>query len=190
MLTERGQNKLKAEHKRVVKQMLALGESCKDIVDHLKLEHEISVHHQTVYWYSWKYQDEIKQIRSALNVKFEAIPVANKFNRVLERQALIDDLKNNLWLEVAVIKEGKVKLNEDGSPVVVKVRGRHDVINRVLDSIQKEMEPLEIKRSGEIEIEKKEEYKFVVETIKKLKPGIRREIISRLEAAESYGEKD
>ena len=61
MLTERGQNKLKAEHKRIVKHMFALGESCKDIVDHLKLEHEISVHPQTVYWYSWnRYESDLR----------------------------------------------------------------------------------------------------------------------------------
>lgn len=120
--------KLTEEHKQVIKQMLATFEPVNDIVDYLKDEYDVDVSSRLIYYYSKEHHKDIEKIRLELNIKFEAIPIANKFNRIQTRQGLVDDLLANLWYEDT---KGKQK-------------GNHTAINQLLDSTQKELEPFKI----------------------------------------------
>jgi len=64
---------------------------------------------------------------------------------------------------------------------------RHESINKILDSAQKELEPPKVKYSRKIGLERTEEYRFVAETIKNIEIQNRREILRFLETAERNG---
>lgn len=136
--TFRNVPKLKAQHKRDIVNMLAMFESAPDIVQYLKDEYGVEVSERAVRYYNHKRQAEIRELRLQFSLELQTIPVANKFARIQIRQNLVNNLLRHLWLDDPKIYEGKIVTDDDGNPVIVK-KGNHDVINKILDSISKEL---------------------------------------------------
>jgi len=136
--------KLDGVNKIAIKQMLALHESPTDIADTLKREYGIKVSVRMIYYYAQNYKNEIDEIRQKLGLELRSIPVANKFQRIMERQKLVDELSKNLWVGEPLIKKGKIVRDEEGNAILVKCsRGNHLAINKILDSVAKELGELE-----------------------------------------------
>ncbi len=146
-------NKLEQKHKHEVIQMLAAFQKPKDIVEHLKALYDISVTERNIYFYLENRVEDIEAERERIRRDIRAIPIANLFYRLRERQSLIDDLKEHLWIDVYLNRTGKVITDKDGSPKLLKKQGNHSVINQLLDSTAKELGPLE---SEEVAKEKDE----------------------------------
>lgn len=136
-------NKLEQKHKHEVIQMLATFQKPKDIVEYLKARYDISVTERNIYFYLENRVDDIETERDRIRRDLRAIPIANLFYRLKERQALIDDLKEHLWIEVYLNRDGRAITGEDGNPKLLKKQGNHSVINQLLDSVAKELGPLE-----------------------------------------------
>jgi|GEM_PF-3067640 len=136
-------NKLDQKHKYEVIQMLAAFQKPKDIVEHLKACHGISVTERNIYFYLENRVEDIETERERIRRDIRAIPIANLFYRLKERQTLIDDLKEHLWIDVYLNRDGRAITDEDGNPKLLKKQGNHSVINQLLDSTAKELGPLE-----------------------------------------------
>jgi len=100
-------NKLDEKHKYQIIQMLAAFEKPIIIVEHLKTQFDIEVSERTIYYYWETRKGEIKTERERLREDILAIPIANRFYRLNERQKLIEDLKEHLWIGVTINKERK-----------------------------------------------------------------------------------
>jgi len=148
--------KLSKRHKLIIIRLLAAFESVKDIVNHLKVHYDQTVTERLIYWYEENRQEEIEKEREELNNQLQAIPIANKFKRLQIRDKLLNMLMKNL--ENNIGKEGKDPL----------------IINRILDSVHKEMEPFRTtltsptEQLGFIALEEKPGYKFVTNYLKTL----------------------
>ena len=86
-------NKLDQKHKYEVIQMLAAFQKPNEIVEHLKARCDISVSERNIYFYLENRVDDIETERERIRRDIRAIPIANLFYRLRERQALINDLK-------------------------------------------------------------------------------------------------
>jgi len=64
-----------------------------------------------------------------------AIPIANRFYRLKERQKLLEDLKENLWTEVPLPRNGEALSDQEGNPRLIRQRGNHAIINQLSDLI-------------------------------------------------------
>ena len=84
------------------------------------------------------------QGRPVSKTRIEVLPVSDKAYRIKVRQNLINDLTENLWSEIAVVKNGKLVLDDDGEPKRIKVAPQHYLINKILDSIQNELDPIKV----------------------------------------------
>ncbi len=136
-------NKLEQKHKYEVIQMLATFQKPKDIVEYLKARYDISVTERNIYFYLENRVEDIETERERIRRDIRAIPIANLFYRLRERQALIDDLKEHLWIDVYLNRDGRAITDVDGNPKLLKKQGSHGVINQLLDSTAKELGPLE-----------------------------------------------
>lgn len=167
--------KLNKEHKHIVIQLLAAFEPVKEIVSHLKVHHGQMVSERLIYWYHENRVEEIEEERKRLNRQLLTIPVANKFKRLQIRNKLVTSL---------------LQPTENGAAVC---EGKHLVVNRILDSVFREMEPFErtgLDRNtnlGKIFIpnERSPEYEFVVNTAQKVAPQKRRELLQLLNSIDS-----
>lgn len=137
-------NKLSQKHKHEIIQMLAAFEKPKTIVEHLKAHHGIRVTERNIYFYLESRDEDIESERERIRHDLRAIPIVNLFYRLMERQRLLDDLKNHLWIEVPLTRNDKAIIDENGNPKIVKKRGNHSVINQLLDSAAKELQPLQL----------------------------------------------
>lgn len=135
------EHKLKAEHKTILIQLLAGFYGNDEAIEYLKNEFGIQVTSGNISFYRKQHEDDIIQQRMALNEKLLAIPIANKFYRLEERQKLLDDLKAHMWYEVFKMKDGQVVLDEKGNQTVLKLKGNHGVANQIMDSVKSELEP-------------------------------------------------
>ena len=145
--------KLSKRHKLIIIRLLAAFESVKDIVNHLKVHYDQTVTERLIYWYEENRQEEIEKEREELNNQLQAIPIANKFKRLQIRDKLLNMLMKNL--ENNIGKEGKDPL----------------IINRILDSVHKEMEPFETtvtEQLGSLPLVEKPEYKVVTNFLRTL----------------------
>ena len=136
--------KLNDYQKNLVIKLLGAYFTVQETVDILKDKYEISLTYQGVYWYWQKRNNEILASRKDFDSKIDVIPITDKINRLKERQMLVDDLKKHLWSEVAVYRDGKLMLDKKGEPIAVRVSPKHESINKILDSAQKELEPSKI----------------------------------------------
>jgi len=135
------ENKLTGEHKAILIQLLADFYGNDEVIKYFKREFNIKMSSGNVSFYRKTHESDIIQQRESLNKRLLAIPIANKFYRIEQRQKLVDDLFKNLWLEDVKMKGNQIAYDKDGNPKMVKIKGNHNVINKLLDSIQKELEP-------------------------------------------------
>jgi len=142
--------KLNNLQKHLIIQLLGAYYTINETLDILKEYYELELTYQAIHWYWKNRQVEILEARNNFDLQVEVIPITNKINRLKERQLLINDLKKNLWSEVAVYRDGKLMLDENGEPIAVKISPKHESINRILDSAKKELEPQSVKFSGSI----------------------------------------
>ena len=148
-------NKLEQNHKHEVIQMLAAFEKPATIVEHLKARHGIAVSERNIYFYQENRKEDIERERKRIRADLLAIPIANKFMRLQIRDKLLNVLMKNL--ENKIGKEGRDPL----------------IINRILDSVHKEMEPFETTVTEQLEslpLVEKPEYEFMINYLKKLSP--------------------
>jgi len=136
--------KLNDYQKNLIIKLLGAYFTVQETVDILRDKYEIKLTYQAVYWYWRNRNDEILAARKDFNLKIDVIPITNKINRLKERQVLVDDLKKNLWSEVAVYRDGKLMLDKKGDPISIKISPKHESINKLLDSAQKELEPSKV----------------------------------------------
>lgn len=136
--------KLDGEHKEFVINKLALHCGQTEIAEAVKVEFDIDITKQCVDYYKREYEKEWRKRREYLNKHIAEIePFADKALRVKERGNLIRDIIENddLWqLDVAVKCKQIVRDNKN-NPVLLKTRANHLVVNMLLDSIHKELEP-------------------------------------------------
>ena len=136
--------KLKGIHKDFIINKLALHCGLTEIADELKVEFDIDVTPQAIEYYKREYEKEWREKRAFFNKNIAEIePFADKVLRVKERGNLIRDIIENddLWqLDVAVKCKQIVRDNKN-NPVLLKTRANHLVVNMLLDSIHKELEP-------------------------------------------------
>lgn len=136
-----GVNKLSGTHKDILIQLLADFYGNDEVIEYFKQEHNITMASGNVSFYRKNHEKDIIKKRKSFNKRLLAIPIANKFYRLEERQKLLDDLKNNLWCEVVKMKDGQVVLDEKGNQTVFRLKGNHGIANQIMDSVQKETEP-------------------------------------------------
>jgi hypothetical protein len=132
-MAKKNENKLTEAHKQVIIRMLGAYYNFKDVRDHLKQEYGIEISDANVSYYKKHRRQEIREARQNFLRDIEVLPVSDKAYRIKLRQDLIKDAMANLWLDV---------LDKDGN--VLHQRGNHAVINKILDSIQSELEPKKI----------------------------------------------
>lgn len=146
-MTEKKQTtpKLKGIHKDFIISKLALYCGVTEIAEALKAEFDINVTPQAVEYYKREYEQEWKDKRKYFNAHIaEVEPFADKINRIKMRGDLIRDLNDNLWTEEPLIKNNRTIRDDDNNPIMLKVSSNHVNINRLLDSIHKELEPSKI----------------------------------------------
>jgi len=148
-------NKLDGEHKVLMLQMLADFKSNDEILKYFNESFNIDLTSAAVTYYRIHYEPDIIKIRESLNDRILAIPVANKFKRIEIRQHLCEDLLANLWLEEIKIKKNQIAYDNNGKPITSKFKANHEIINKILDSIRAELEPLKIQHSGDLTINSK-----------------------------------
>jgi len=135
-------HKLDGEMKALVFNMLAAYFKPNEVVDVLKEEHGIDISIQNIHYHKKQHHEEIMKLRDEFNAKIESIPITDKICRLQIRYTLVKDLIRNLWTERPVVdKGGNLVKNKKGEVVFYKTQGQHGEINRILDSIQKELEP-------------------------------------------------
>jgi len=147
--------KLNGEQKLLMIQLLADFKGNNEIIEYFKENHNIEITQQAVTYYKQKYERDIIKIRETFNDRILAIPVANKFKRIEIRQHLCEDLLANLWLEEIKIKKNQIAYDNNGKPITSKFKANHEIINKILDSIRAELEPLKIQHSGDLTINSK-----------------------------------
>ena len=136
--------KLNDYQKNLIIKLLGAYFTVQETVDVLRDKYEVELTYQAVYWYWRNRNDEILTARKSFDSKIDVIPIANKVNRLKERQVLIDDLKKNLWSEISVFRDGKLMLDDKGAAISVRVQPKHESVNKNLDSAQKELEPSKV----------------------------------------------
>ena len=137
--------KLKGAHKDFIINKLALYCGVTEIAEALKAEFEVDVTPQAIEYYKREYEKEWRAKREYFNAHIaEVEPFADKINRIKMRGDLIRDLDDNLWTEEPLIKRNVMIRDDDGDPIMIKGFPNHVNVNRLLDSIQKELEPLKI----------------------------------------------
>ena len=139
-----GINKLNKEHKAVLIQLLADFYGNEEAIEYFKQEYNLKMASSNISWYRKNHEADIIQQRESLNERLLAIPIANKFYRLEERQKLLDDLMENLWYEDVKMKGNQIAYDSDGNPIVLKIKGNHSAANQIMDSVQKETEPFKI----------------------------------------------
>lgn len=136
--------KLKKVHKEFIISKLAAWETSVDIVEALQSEFGVTVARQNIDWYRNKKQKEIEVEREKLRSKIMSThKLANKFMRLSELEELFYDLKNNLWVEKYLMRSGKIQTDSEGNPIVHKLEGQHDVMRKILETIAKEVDPIQ-----------------------------------------------
>lgn len=136
--------KLNDREKSILISLLGAYYSRVEVVGIFKEQYDITISYPGVDWYWQNKQEEIKAARQRFDDENEPLPIVNKKYRLAVRQKLVEDLNKNLWSEVAVYRDGKVQVDDKGKPTLVKVQGKHDTINKLLDSAQKELEPQKV----------------------------------------------
>ncbi len=136
--------KLNDYQKNLIIKLLGAYFTVQETVDVLRDKYEVELTYQAVYWYWRNRNDEILTARKDFDLKIDVIPITSKINRLKERQMLIDDLKKHLWYEKPLLRNGNPVADDDGNPILLKLTGNHESINKVLDSAQKELEPSKI----------------------------------------------
>ncbi len=137
-------NKLKGEHKAILIQLLADFCGNDEVIEYFKREFNIEMSSGNVSFYRKTHEKDIIQQRESLNKRMLAIPIANKFYRIEQRQKLMDDLFENLWFEDVKMKNNQIVYKANGIAERFKLKGNHNIINNLLDSTQKELEPQKI----------------------------------------------
>lgn len=136
--------KLSDHQKQVVIRMLGAYCSPREIKEYLQSEYEVTLNDSTITFYKKQRRKEILKAREGFLNDIEVLPVSDKAYRIKQRQDLVNDLRANLWAEVAVIRDGKLMLDKNGKPKKVKTSPQHFLINKILDSIQNELDPIKI----------------------------------------------
>lgn len=146
-MTEKKQTrpKLKGIHKDFIINRLALYCGVTEIAEALKVEFDIDVTPQAVEYYKREHGKEWKAKREYFNAHIaEVEPFADKINRIKMRGDLIRDLDDNLWTEEPMIKRNVIIRDDDNNPIMIKGFPNHVNVNRLLDSIQRELEPMKV----------------------------------------------
>jgi len=125
-------NKLDAEHKELIVKMLAAYYAPKEIIKYLNDNYGIKIDPSNVTYYKNNKREDIREARKNFLNDLEILPVSDKAHRILERQNLIKDLKKRLWNPIYSAKTGEI----------IKYEGVHHIINKILDSVQNELEPI------------------------------------------------
>lgn len=137
--------KLSGEHKDYVISKLALYCGTSEIAESLKIDFDVDITPQGVDYYKQNYEDEWRERRKYFNAHIaEVEPFAAKINRIKKRGDLIRDLDDNLWTEEPLIKNNVKIRDDDNNPIMIKGSPNHINVNRLLDSIHKELEPQKI----------------------------------------------
>lgn len=126
-------HKLSDLHKEIIINMLAAFFEGHEIRKHLKEQFGVTVKAPTITYYKRQYVDEILEARREYNRFLGVTPIANKTNRIRIRQNLVDDLlqEGNLWCH-------------EQTKFGMKKKGNHNHVNKILDSVQNELEPNKI----------------------------------------------
>lgn len=147
--------KLRKKHKDYIVQRLAAFDAAVDIVEGLQSEFSVSVTRQNVQFYKKKRKNEIEVVRERLRADVMTNhPLANRFKRIGELEELYKDLKENIWIEKYLMRSGKIQVDENGKPKVMKLEGQHDVMRKILETIAREVEPLRIEINARDVVEK------------------------------------
>lgn len=147
-------NKLNRKAKTDSVTMLAMGYTSRAIVVWLIQNHRVKVSRQNIDSIRNKQRKLIVQTRDILKKDIQkAVPTALKLNRVAIRDEMIQDLRRKPW------------------------KGRHEAINRILDSIKAEMEPLEVNLNVDLRAKTAMEYADVSDQ------GVINQAMSNLKAA-------
>ncbi len=134
--------KLSGKHKEFVINKLALHCGQTEIAEAVKDEFDIDVTKQCIDYYKREYEEEWRKKREYFNKHIAEIePFADKSLRVQKRGELVRDLDENLWTETAMVKNDQVVYDKNDNPVMLKTFGNHEKINKLLDSIHKELDP-------------------------------------------------
>ena len=141
---EIGANKLSCKQKDILIQLLADFYGNDEAIEYFKREYNIKMTSGNISFYRKTHEDKIIETRKKLGDRLLAIPIANKFYRLEERQKLLDDLKKHLWYEDIKMKGNQIAYDKDNNPIVLKIKGNHGVANQIMDSVQKETEPFKI----------------------------------------------
>ncbi len=140
-MSDTGINKLKKDQKVILIQLLANFYGNNQLIEYFKEEFGIKVTSSNISFYRKNHEAEIIDVRKKLGDRLLAIPIANKFYRLEERQKLLDNIKKHLWCEVVKMKDGQIVLDEDGKQTVLRLKGNHAVANQIMDSVKAEVEP-------------------------------------------------
>lgn len=147
--------KLSRKAKADVLAMLAMNYTSRSIVVWLMQNHHVRVRRQNIDSYRNKQRSKICQTRDILAKDIQkAVPTALKLNRVAIRDEMIQDLRRRPWKQRT-----------------------QETINRILDSIKAEMEPLEVNVRVNLKAKTAQEYKDVTSQ------GVITEAMDRLKAA-------
>jgi len=132
--------------KEMIIQMLAAFKRPSEVQRELEKHYGQVVDFKTISHYRDNFPELIADRRAAMAQNFKtAIPIANKWYRILVRQELVEDLQKNLWARVPVFnkKTGDVLRDGEGNIIYERVyKGNHNAINQILDSTAKELEEL------------------------------------------------
>jgi len=132
--------KLSRKAKVDVLTMLAMNYTSRAIVVWLMQNHRVRVSRQNIDSYRNKHRSKICQTREILKKDIQkAVPTALKLNRIAIRDEMVQDLRRKPW------------------------KGRHEAINRILDSIKAEMEPLEVNLSVDLRAQTAQQYREVTD---------------------------
>lgn len=140
-----GRRKVTAEIKQFIINKFAIGAVPSDIAKDIEKEFGVKLAWSTLGGYKRRYVREIIEQREYFNNHvWEIEPFAQKVNRIKARGDLIRDLFKNLWEYELNVKHNTIVYDENNRPIVNKTKGRHGMINKLLDSIAAELEATKI----------------------------------------------
>ena len=136
--------KLSGQQKALVIKLLGSYFTVTETIEILKNEYDIELTYGAVYWYWKHHHPAILEEREKFDKDVEILPITQKKYRLATRQKLVKVLEKHLWREKPLMRAGKMVVDKNGNAKIYKLTGNHVVINKLLDSAQKEMEPMKV----------------------------------------------
>jgi hypothetical protein len=168
-------NKLSRKARADVLTLLAMGYTSKTVLIWLVKNYGIQVRRQNIDFMRNSQRKRINDTRAEISKNvLKSVPVASKLRRLTIRDELVEDLRRKLWRKTGI---KTVKTSQGTTRIIHEYKGSHETINKLLDSVKAEVEPLEVNLSVDLRGKTEKQYQDVSNQ------GVIAEAMSRLKAA-------